>query len=61
MIYTSPETATLAAQERMANEGRPRHEVIVVFPAYEGGFKIGTWPSTTVNEMPEGAWIVRLP
>jgi hypothetical protein len=60
-MFTTPEAATLAAQARLANEGRPHHEVIVVFPAYEGGFEVGTWPSTRVEDLPEGAWIVRLP
>ena len=61
MVYTTPEAATLAAQARLANGGRPRHEVVVVFPVYEGGFEIGTWPSTRVEDLPEEAWIVRLP
>jgi hypothetical protein len=60
-MYTTPEAATLAAQEKLAKGGRPPHEVFVVFPAYEGGFKVGTWPSTRVEDLPEGAWIVRLP
>lgn len=61
MVYTSPEAATLAAQHRLANGGRPHHEVVVVFPRYEGGFEVGTWPDMRVNELPDGAFIVLLP
>jgi hypothetical protein len=61
MVYETPEAATLAAQARLANEGRPRHEVIVVLPRYEGGFEVGTWSSNLVHELPDGALIVRLP
>lgn len=69
MIYETPEAATLAAQHRLANGGRPRHEVVVVFPVprpigrngYEDGFEVGTWPDMRVHELPEGAFIVRLP
>ena len=61
MVYTSPEAATLAAQHRLAHQGRPRHEVVVVFPRYEGGFEVGTWPDMRVHELPEGAFTVRLP
>ena len=61
MIYKTLEAATLAAQHRLANGGRPRHEVVVVFPRYEGGFEIGTWPDMRVHELPEGAAVISLP
>jgi len=60
MIYTTAEAATLAAQAKLAREGRPRGEVFAVF-AEEDGYSVGTWPDMRVDELPEGALIVLLP
>ena len=57
--YKTPEAASEAARQRLALEGRPRHEVVAVFELPNGEFEVGTWPAGRTNEMPPGAWVVR--
>jgi hypothetical protein len=57
-IYTTPEQAIQAAVQMWLKLKDSTGLVPVVFET-DSGFEPGTWPRARLEEMPEGAWIVR--
>lgn len=57
-LYTSPETATAAALQEWL-EMRDRTGLVPAVFAVENGFEPGVWPRARLDDLPEGAWVVR--